>query len=46
MDATARFSNRVADYVKFRPSYPEAVFDALVARLGPELPRVAADIGS
>jgi SAM-dependent methyltransferase len=46
MDATARFSNRVAEYVKFRPAYPEAVFDALVARLGAELPRVAADVGS
>jgi len=46
VDPTARFSNRVTDYVKFRPSYPEAVFDALVARLGAELPRVAADIGS
>ena len=46
MDATARFSNRVADYVKFRPSYPDAVFDALVTRLGADLPRVAADVGS
>lgn len=32
--------------MKFRPSYPEPVFDALATRLAPELPRVAADIGS
>jgi SAM-dependent methyltransferase len=46
MDSTRRFSNRVADYVKFRPTYPEAVFDTLVARVPPGLPRSAADIGS
>jgi len=46
MDSTQRFSNRVADYVQFRPTYPEAVFDTLVALLPVELPRSAADIGS
>ena len=45
MDATRRFSDRVADYVKFRPGYPDSVFSALATRLSPELPRVAADIG-
>jgi SAM-dependent methyltransferase len=46
MDSTRRFANRVADYVKFRPTYPGAVFDTLVARVPAELPRSAADIGS
>jgi SAM-dependent methyltransferase len=46
MDATRRFSDRVTDYVKFRPGYPDSVFSALAIRLSPELPRVAADIGS
>lgn len=46
MDATRRFSDRVADYVKFRPGYPDSVFSALTTRLPPELPRVAADIGA
>jgi SAM-dependent methyltransferase len=46
MDATRRFSDRVSDYVKFRPGYPDSVFSALATRLSPDLPRVAADIGS
>lgn len=46
MDATRRFSDRVADYVKFRPSYPDSVFSALATRLPADLPRVAADIGA
>ncbi|HEU4577675.1 MAG TPA: class I SAM-dependent methyltransferase [Polyangiaceae bacterium] len=46
MDATRRFSNRVAEYVEFRPGYPDGVFSALAQRLSPELPRVAADIGA
>ena len=46
MDATGRFSQRVADYVEFRPGYPESVFSALAARLPADLPRVAADIGA
>jgi SAM-dependent methyltransferase len=46
MDVTQRFSNRVAEYAQFRPSYPEPVFCALATRHCAELPRVAADIGS
>jgi SAM-dependent methyltransferase len=46
MDATRRFSNRVTDYVEFRPGYPDSVFSALAQRLSPDLPRVAADIGA
>lgn len=46
MDATRRFSDRVADYVKFRPGYPDSVFSALATRIPADLPRVAADIGA
>jgi len=45
-DSTRRFSNRVADYVRYRPGYPPGVIALLRARcaLGPS--RVVADIGS
>jgi SAM-dependent methyltransferase len=53
MDTTERFSSRVDDYVKYRPNYPGAVFDAIERRVrereegrGVTLPRIAADIGS
>jgi SAM-dependent methyltransferase len=45
-DAKQRFSNRVADYVRYRPSYPLALL-ALLSKecgLGPE--HIIADIGS
>ena len=41
-DARARFSNRVGDYVRYRPNYPPALFEAL--GLGPGV--VAADVGA
>ncbi|MGD0676425.1 MAG: class I SAM-dependent methyltransferase [Polyangiaceae bacterium] len=42
----ARFTDRVEDYVRFRPGYPQALLDAItrIARLGPG--RRAADVGS
>src|SRR5258706_16141283 len=43
-DATARFSDRVADYVKYRPGYPAAAIDAVASRLSPGASIV--DIGS
>jgi SAM-dependent methyltransferase len=45
-DATSRFSNRVADYIRSRPGYPPDVLDILTreADLTPET--VVADIGS
>lgn len=46
MDATERFSSRVAEYVRYRPEYPAAVFEQITARVPPELPRRAADMGS
>jgi SAM-dependent methyltransferase len=45
-DPKERFSDRVDDYVRYRPGYPPGVRDLLarVARLGPG--RVVADVGS
>ena len=45
-DATSRFSNRVEDYVKYRPGYPAGVVEAL--RRQGALPdgAVVADVGS
>ena len=43
---TERFSNRVDDYVKYRPSYPEAVIDTLIERCGLSFDSAVADVGS
>ncbi|TAK14427.1 MAG: class I SAM-dependent methyltransferase [Anaerolineae bacterium] len=45
-DPTRRFSNRVADYVKYRPTYPAAVLDTLAAKVGLRRGWTAADVGS
>lgn len=47
MEATARFSDRVADYVKYRPTYPESLIIQLeeTHRWAPET-TVLADVGS
>ena len=45
-DAKQRFSNRVADYVRYRPGYPTAVIDLLRADCGLCPGHVIADIGS
>jgi ubiquinone/menaquinone biosynthesis C-methylase UbiE len=45
-DAKQRFSNRVADYVRYRPGYPGAVLDALHEECGLLSGHVIADIGS
>jgi len=45
-DAKQRFSNRVADYVRYRPVYPAAVLDLLRADCGLRPGHVIADIGS
>ncbi len=45
-DAKQRFSNRVADYARYRPSYPAAVLDLLRAECGLRPEHVIADIGS
>jgi hypothetical protein len=44
MDPTQRFSDRVENYVKFRPNYPDALIRFLLERL--PLPATIADIGS
>lgn len=43
---TERFSNRVANYVKFRPHYPAGVLECLVRRCGLDARSIIADIGS
>ena len=43
---TTRFTDRAADYAKYRPSYPTAAIDALLAGLGEPSRITAADIGA
>lgn len=45
-DSTARFSDRVADYVKYRPGYPPALRDALEREVGIGADSIVADVGS
>lgn len=45
-DAKQRFSNRVEDYVRYRPGYPAAVLDLLRSDCGLHPGHVVADIGS
>jgi ubiquinone/menaquinone biosynthesis C-methylase UbiE len=45
-DSKQRFSNRVADYVRYRPGYPIGVRDLLRAECGLRPGHLVADIGS
>ncbi|MBC8043780.1 MAG: class I SAM-dependent methyltransferase [Rhizobacter sp.] len=45
-NAATRFSNRVENYVKFRPSYPEAVVTVLTRECGLQPDFIVADAGS
>lgn len=45
-DATTRFSNRVADYIRYRPSYPDDLVKVLQTRAGVSPGSDVADIGS
>ena len=45
-DPTQRFSDRVADYVRYRPGYPPGVLEALRDRAGLDASTVVADVGS
>lgn len=45
-DTVERFSNRVANYVKYRPGYPAEMMDLFRERLGLERGSVVADVGS
>ncbi len=46
MKSTQRFSDRVANYVKYRPGYPEAVFDLLAGLVDHPKTTACADFGS
>ncbi len=46
MKSTERFTDRVEDYVKYRPHYPQAAFEALRERVGDPQTATIADIGS
>lgn len=45
-EPTRRFSNRVRDYVRYRPSYPDALIQTLAAEAGLSPASIVADIGS
>jgi SAM-dependent methyltransferase len=45
-DSKERFSNRVADYVRYRPSYPSALLELLRRKCALRSGHVIADIGS
>jgi SAM-dependent methyltransferase len=45
-DSKQRFSNRVADYIRYRPGYPRAVLELLRDECGLTADSVVADIGS
>lgn len=46
MNPLSRFSDRAADYVKYRPSYPAAAIDAILEGLGNPEQLVAVDVGA
>jgi SAM-dependent methyltransferase len=46
MDSTKRFSNRVEDYVKYRPHYPKEIVSFLADRYDLSNDKVIADIGA
>ena len=46
LNSTERFSNRVADYIKYRPDYPSALVTYLTECCGLRSHQVVADIGS
>ena len=45
-NSTTRFSDRVADYIKYRPHYPVEILDLLAANCGLTPESVIADVGS
>lgn len=46
LNPTGRFSDRADDYVKYRPGYPAAAFDAMLDGLGDPARLTAADVGA
>jgi len=45
-DSTKRFSNRVEDYIKYRPSYPVEIIETLEKHIGLSKEKIIADVGS
>ena len=45
-DPTQRFSSRVTNYVKYRPSYPATIIDVLATECGLTPDSITADVGS
>jgi SAM-dependent methyltransferase len=45
-DTVGRFSDRAADYIRYRPTYPTEAVDAILDGLGPPGRLVAADVGA
>jgi SAM-dependent methyltransferase len=46
MDSTQRFSDRVGDYIKYRPHYPAVLLSWLTNELALDASRIVGDIGS
>lgn len=46
LDPTKRFSNRVENYLKYRPTYPPAIIPLLESKCGLTAESVIADLGS
>ncbi|MEZ6318798.1 MAG: methyltransferase domain-containing protein [Phycisphaerales bacterium] len=46
LDSTNRFTDRASDYVRYRPTYPRAAYEAIVAGLGDPRTLIAADVGA
>lgn len=46
LNPTTRFSDRVADYARYRPSYPAAALDVILNGLGDPFSLTAADVGA
>jgi SAM-dependent methyltransferase len=46
IDSTTRFSDRVADYGRYRPAYPDALLTVLRREIGLSRSSIVADIGS
>lgn len=46
LDTVARFDDRAADYVSYRPSYPPAAVQSILDGLGPPNRVVVADVGA
>ncbi len=45
-DPTQRFSNRVENYLRYRPRYPAEILDVLKAECGLQVTSLIADVGS